>query len=336
MSNQAFMKPNSASYGVNWELVFKQFLPALQLNTKHQPCPGCGGKDRFRLFPDWPETGGSICNQCDSCDGIGLLMKSLNMPFCSVMRMLVDEKVPAATHPKPHTQPKQQNTHNRLRYIKQHALKGKPLQSAERNAATQYLRNRGLGLLQERNDIPQNLSFIADLQYSNAGERTQRFGCLFAAVHDVEGSLVGGHRIYLSADGRKAPVNTPKKSLPAAFEGAMNGAAVRLYPAKHSLCITEGIETALAVRCMRPSLPVWATLTAGGMETLRLPAEICDVHIFADHDVNKVGIKAASVLEARLRKEGRQVKIHCPSKYLPDGVYGDFLDLWCMGVTSYE
>lgn len=336
MSNQAFVKPDAACRGFNWEQVFKQCLPELRLNTKHQPCPACGGKDRFRLFSDWPETGASICNQCGNGNGIDLLIKSLGMSFCSVMRMLDEEQVPAALPPKPHTQPKQHNTHNRLRYIKQHVLKGKPLQSTERNAATQYLRNRGLGLLLERNDIPQNLSFIADLQYNNADERTQRFGCLFGAVHDVDGNLIGGHRIYLSADGRKAPVNTPKKSLPAAFEGAMNGAAVRLYPAKHSLCITEGVETALAVRCMRPNMPVWATLTACSMRTLRLPAEICDVHIFADHDASGEGVKAANTLAARLRKEGRQVKVRYPWEYLPVGTFGDFLDVWCMGVTSYE
>lgn len=329
MSNQAFVKPDAACRGFNWEQVFKQCLPELRLNTKHQPCPACGGKDRFRLFSDWPETGASICNQCGNGNGIDLLIKSLGMSFCSVMRMLDEEQVPAALPPKPHTQPKQHNTHNRLRYIKQHVLKGKPLQSTERNAATQYLRNRGLGLLLDRNDLPENLSFIPDLQYRHPGEQTQRFGCLFAAVHDVDGNLVGGHRIYLSADGNKAPVNAPKKSLPAAFEGAMHGAAVRLYPAKHSLCITEGIETALAVRCMRSNMPVWATLTAGGMKMLRLPAEICDVHIFCDHDQSVAGFNAASILAHRLRKEGRQVKIHNPKNVLPKGEYGDWLDVWC-------
>lgn len=336
MSNQTFMKPDAACRGFNWEQVFKHFLPELRLNTRHQPCPACGGKDRFRLFRDWPETGGSICNQCGSCDGIGLLMQSLNMPFCSVMRMLVDESVPAVVQPKRHAQPKQQSRHMRLRNIKQHMQNGKPLQSTDRNALSQYLHNRGLGFLLERNDLPENLFFIPDLQYKNPGERTQRFSCLFAAAHDVDCNLVGGHRVYLSADGQKAPVSAPKKSLPAVFEGAMNGAAVRLYPAKHSLCITEGIETALAVRCMRPSMPVWATLTAGGMKTLRLPAEICDVHIFCDHDQSGTGFYAASMLAKRLRKEGRQVTVYCPSVYLPANTYGDFLDVWCMEGTRHE
>ncbi|MCB5227643.1 toprim domain-containing protein [Alishewanella sp. 16-MA] len=263
-------------------------------------------------------------------------MKSFNMSFCSVTRMLEDERVPAHIQVARPVNASISDPTKRLRVLRQHLQQSKQLQSANRNAATQYLRNRGLGVLIDGNDLPDNLYFIPNLQYRNPGERTQRFGCMFAAVHDVEASLIGGHRVYLSADGKKAPVSTPKKSLPAAFEGAMHGAAVRLYPAKHSLCITEGIETALAVRCMRPRLPVWATLTAGGMRTLRLPAEICDVHIFADHDLSGEGAKAAHALAARLRKEGRQVKVYCPSYYLPANTYGDFLDVWCMGVTSYE
>ncbi len=38
----------------------------------HQPCPKCGGRDRFRCYDDFGQTGGVICNQCarDCADGI--------------------------------------------------------------------------------------------------------------------------------------------------------------------------------------------------------------------------------------------------------------------------
>ena len=39
-------------------------IPAKLLNTrKHQPCPHCGGKDRFR-YTDHKHGGGYICNRC--------------------------------------------------------------------------------------------------------------------------------------------------------------------------------------------------------------------------------------------------------------------------------
>ncbi|MEK6249191.1 MAG: hypothetical protein N2C12_13500, partial [Planctomycetales bacterium] len=34
------------------------------LDGKHHPCPKCGGTDRFRVFDDFADTGGMICNQC--------------------------------------------------------------------------------------------------------------------------------------------------------------------------------------------------------------------------------------------------------------------------------
>ena len=51
-----------------------EIIPALTgigpaiLDGKHHPCPrpGCGGKDRFRAFDDFPQTGGVICSQCHS------------------------------------------------------------------------------------------------------------------------------------------------------------------------------------------------------------------------------------------------------------------------------
>jgi putative DNA primase/helicase len=329
MIKHSFVNCNSACHRFDWENVFKNHLPQLTLNTKHQPCPCCGGKDRFRLFADWPETGGSICNQCGHGDGIGLLMKYCNLRFPEVLGMLSDGKstTPAIKVINQPKQPGNQDAQNRKRNLQRCLQKGKLLNLSERNAATQYLRNRGLDLLFRCKDKPENLFHSPNILYVQDKERSQSFNCLLAAVHDVDGNLVGGHRIYLSADGQKAPVISPKKSLPPIFPGAMNGAAVRLFPAKYSLCITEGIETALAVKCMRPGFPVWATLTAGGMKTLRLPAEVCDVHIFSDHDKSGVGIDAALSLKARLIKEGRQVTLHCPSKYLPLGVYGDWLDV---------
>src|SRR5437016_559571 len=35
---------------------------------KHQPCPVCGGDDRYRAFDDVAETGGVLCNQCHKSD----------------------------------------------------------------------------------------------------------------------------------------------------------------------------------------------------------------------------------------------------------------------------
>jgi P4 family phage/plasmid primase-like protien len=43
------------------------------LTDKHGPCPRCGGKDRWRIFDDFAQTGGAVCNQCGKYgDGFAL------------------------------------------------------------------------------------------------------------------------------------------------------------------------------------------------------------------------------------------------------------------------
>ncbi|QGF21249.1 DNA primase [Citrobacter phage HCF1] len=46
-------------------------IPQLTFNGKHQPCPYCGGKDRFRWTDKINEKGdgGNICNQCGNDSG---------------------------------------------------------------------------------------------------------------------------------------------------------------------------------------------------------------------------------------------------------------------------
>lgn len=52
-------------------------IPQQTFNGKHQPCPYCGGKDRFRWTDKINEKGdgGNICNQCGNDSGIGLFMR---------------------------------------------------------------------------------------------------------------------------------------------------------------------------------------------------------------------------------------------------------------------
>lgn len=59
-------------------------------NKKHQPCPHCGGKDRFR----WTDKlsadgdGGAVCNGCGNDSGIGWLMKLTGEPYSECINIL--------------------------------------------------------------------------------------------------------------------------------------------------------------------------------------------------------------------------------------------------------
>lgn len=58
--------------------------PLEALSGRHGPCPHCGGADRFRVFPDFAETGGGICNQCGTFpDGVAFVQHFASLDFLS-------------------------------------------------------------------------------------------------------------------------------------------------------------------------------------------------------------------------------------------------------------
>lgn len=62
----------------HWDAIFWALAPAfkaaMQRPGKHVPCPVHGGKDGFRLFPDYEQAGSCVCNTCGSFrDGFAAL-----------------------------------------------------------------------------------------------------------------------------------------------------------------------------------------------------------------------------------------------------------------------
>lgn len=173
-----------------------------------------------------------------------------------------------------------------------------------------YLRGRGL----DTADV-EDLLFHPDLAHF---QKRAGYPALVGIVRDHAGEPLGLHRIWLDpATPAKAALGNPKKSL-----GSIRGGAVRLFLASTFVVLTEGIETALAVRTARPDLPVWAAIAAGHLAECRLPPGITEVVIAADHDANGAGLKAAERLAERLVAEGRRVWI-----VLPPSVDTDFADV---------
>lgn len=138
------------------------------------------------------------------------------------------------------------------------------------------------------------------------------YPAMVAIVRDADGKQQALHRTYLKPDGSgKADVSKAKKML-----GRTGGGAVRLAPIGDNgvLGLTEGIETALAVMTARPDLPVWAALSAPGLEQIKLPTEAKRIVILADHDASGAGQRAAEALADRLLAEGRECAVAMPDK----------------------
>ncbi|UJF24772.1 toprim domain-containing protein [Suttonella sp. R2A3] len=164
-----------------------------------------------------------------------------------------------------------------------------------------YLYNRGLDL------SPPAILRAAELDYWHDGRMVGRFDCMVAPI-TMGAELRGLHLTYLSG-GRKLQ-GYPAKKMRTRYSGAISGAAVQLYKPSEYLAIAEGIETALAVRQIT-GLPVWACLSAGGMEKIILPP-IKKLCIFADND--DAGIQASERLKARAIKQGMSCEIAIPEQ----------------------
>lgn len=200
----------------------------------------------------------------------------------------------------------------------------------------QYLRRRGLILA----SVPEVLRLHPALDYwdfDEAGKAVKRgtHPAMLAAVQAEtfpDGphrpgvlTTVALHRTYLTPEGRKANVPTPKKLT--GTTGDMRGAAIRLAaPAfiegAYRLGVAEGIETALAA-AEGSGVPTWATVSASGMKTFQWPRTPHELYVFADNDANETGQRAARELERKANACGV-----CVHTLIPPIEGSDWADVW--------
>lgn len=151
---------------------------------------------------------------------------------------------------------------------------------------------------------------------------------MIARIDAPDGTLTAIHRTYLAprdAGGwGKLGVDRAKMVL-----GPMDGGAIRLSPHAAQMGVAEGIETALAAQALF-GLPVWACVSAGGMEAVQLPImEVERLVIFADRDKPSRtapegrGQQAAQRLERRMRA----LAVDCRAR-IPVPPAGDYADIW--------
>jgi hypothetical protein len=97
--------------------------------------------------------------------------------------------------------------------------------------------------------------------------------------------------------------------------GSFGRGAVKLAePANGELGLAEGTETALSATQLT-GVPCWATLGALRMDSVRLPANVKRVHIFADNDeAGRTAVAAA----LRRYTMGRHVTVHWPPPQYKD------------------
>jgi hypothetical protein len=61
------------------------------LSTTHGPCPKCGGNDRWRVFDDFQEKGGGVCNQCGKFgDGLAVILWYCGIGFPETVKRVAE------------------------------------------------------------------------------------------------------------------------------------------------------------------------------------------------------------------------------------------------------
>lgn len=274
------------------------------LKDKHGPCPVCGGKDRFR-FDNKEGSGSWYCSHCEPHAGYGidLAMNFTGLSFKDVATR-IDRMVGNAQNdpdPTPKVDPR----------IRLKAM-ARSLKSCDTdNPVTNYLKSRGVS-------FSPVVQYCPKTRYFEVGSDPKTFSAMVCLIQAPNGAAASYHVTYLH-NGKKAPVEAPKKILPPVCEWA--GGAIRLFPISESLGIAEGIETALAVTKLY-GIPCWAAVNANNLEKFVSPEGVKELHIFGDNDESFTGQKAAFTLARRLHGSGVKALVH-----LPEYADTDFADV---------
>jgi len=291
------------------------------VNGKNQPCPLCGGADRFQ-YTDKFDDGNYYCRHCGPGDGFKLAEGVLGLGFAEVLKR-VQEAVGLAcvTAPLSSTRPSDEFMKRLARTMWKESkaiVSGDPVD--------QYLRARGLGMDVYPSCLRCHPMLAWYAKKDLAAKKSTKMGefpAMLAPLTNQNGEAVTVHRTYVH-EGRKAPMPSPKKCVNS-FTG---GPAIRLFETTDVLALAEGIETALAVH-LSTKQPAWATYSASNMEQVWVPETVKKVRIYADNDASFTGQAAAFALARRLKSEERKSGIERDVEvHVAPGVNKDWADFW--------
>ena len=336
-----------------WTFVFSQLAPSLsymlQNTKKRYACPVHGSSsttkgDGLRFLKDFESTGGILCNTCGpKADGISALAFLTNTPWGEVCRDIAELLgVEPDKEVKKGSRSVAQSKQLQVVVPEPRVVSPEEVEKVRRKLdwywdtsqeigdelpAPIALWFKSKGCLVDADILRPIVRFKPSFPYYVDKVPSGHYFLMVVAVRDVfTGEILTIHRTYLTPDGKKAPVDDPRKTteyLPNAVIGNM-GVQIGT-PIDGVEFVAEGLETALVINRVY-GLPVRATLTTSVLRALQVyqgtdnaAQPIKQVVCFTDNDYSCAGAMAVDELERHLK--GR-CKVH---SILPS-----------MGFLSYE
>jgi phage/plasmid primase-like uncharacterized protein len=321
----------------SWLFVLSDLLPeldrAIEKPGTHVGCPSHGGQNGFRLFRDADVSGGGICNTCGVYpDGFSLLMWLRGWSFHDALCAVADTLgISSDTNKKQIVQRpafvKPDYTVNDAKItatLRKVWSESKAINHPDAKPVRLYLQSRGLDEM-----IPNwpSLRFHPHMQYRD--EDGKFIGCFPAILALVErdNEAITIHRTFLTWDGCKAPVDSPKKMMPVPSSKIVMGSCIRLGTPGRVLCVTEGFETALAV-IEATGMVTWPLISSTLMSGFIIPVGVEKLIIWSDLDRSLAGSVAAAKLTVCANAQGVEVVTYEPKGSIPtDAKSVDWLDV---------
>ncbi|WP_435277305.1 toprim domain-containing protein (plasmid) [Psychrobium sp. nBUS_13] len=324
--------------GLDQNSVYSKYsglMNAIKHYPKQVSCPfSHQGKTKFRLYPDWNETGGgyhedylslpggidviALMENCTKGEALNIIIDICGGKLESISKKIIQK---VSTKTTGISSKEKQDRRAKLCKIQSNA------KSASASLPVHvYLRGRGLK--GDMSKLPKALGYAKELWWGD-GESKPRKACgMLGLLTDVNNKPVSIHRTFLNPSHfGKLEVSTPKMLMKAPI--GIKGCSIKLDQPKSFMGevvigLAEGLETCLAVR-EAVSFPMWSTISATLMKGVQIPKHVTCVFIFADKDRKGVypskgeaGQIAANELAERLRSEGKKVYILLPDGDIPD------------------
>lgn len=293
-------------------------------------CPVHGGKsgEAFTLYKDADQTGGGVCNSCGAqTDGFSLLMwiKGWSFRECleevagalniqSSCNVSSDFKRTNYT-PKPPSESELAEAQKLINKCEQIISESCYIYSHSAKPAQRYFARRGfsdLKVFSKEVMFHKGLTSWYKDKETNQWVNEGTYPCIVSIIRNSKSEVMNIHRTFITEDGYKAPIKSPRKLGSNILTRPVSGGAIQVNPSSSVMALAEGLETTLAVKTAYSDLSVNCVVNATLMKNWKAPFGVKTVFIFADLDLSVTGEVAAQVLYDKLTSQGIECWICLP------------------------